>query len=346
MTTYREGFLGGSSHFFQGAPHDAFAQNYGIGLFSTSWDERSVAPLVISDLSIKVAIVLRAEPVFTKEIETTHFDRLSKSLAERGARIVEIASDIREIDRTWEEILKAVAQSPEVLGEPSFIDLSVAPIFYSIGLINALVLSGFCAFVDVFYSEAEYVRNHNVQPGDAFPFSFGQWESIPIPFLMGSPQPSKKRHFFVSVGFEGAKTMRVLAKSDPDLITVLLPIPGFRKEYDDEVQRRNQAVIDSYSIPQDQIVKVSAGDAIATWKVLSRSLTRSTSDQDLYYLCCGTKPHSLGLALSGLASGRPCVLYNRPESLNETEIRETGRYWKYKLWDSTSGFGRRSSRND
>ena len=346
MTTFRESFLRGSSQLFQAAPRDAFAQNYGIGLFSTSWDERSVAPLVLSNLRIKVAIVLRSEPVLTKEIEAAHFERLSESLTNGGARVVEIASDIREIDRTWQEILKAVAHSPEILGEPSFIDLSVAPIFYSIGLINSLLLSGLCAFVDIFYSEAEYVRNDDLQPGDAFPFSFGQWESIPIPFLTGSPQPSKKRHFFVSVGFEGAKTMRVLAKSDPDFITVLLPIPGFRKEYEDEVERRNQALIDSYCIPVDQIVKVSAGDAIATWKVLSKSLTGSTSDQDLYYLCCGTKPHSLGLALSGLASGRACVLYNRPESLNETQIKGTGSYWRYTLWDSSAGFGRRGSRND
>ena len=269
-------------------------------------------------------------------IEANQFEVLSKFLQGRSRQLVTIDGDIRNLDETWTSILETTIRGDFVPGKPTFVDLSVSPIYYSIGLINTFLLAGTSAQIDVLYSEAEYIKSEN-GTDDAFPFSFGQWRSVPIPFLAGSPQPSKERHFFVSVGFEGTKTLRILSKSDPKQVTLILPVPGFQPKYDEEVQTRNQTLIDNYCIPDEQILKIPAGDPVEVWRTLSQNIEDSPQ-QDLYYLCCGTKPHSLGLALSGLVAEYPCVLYNLPERLNQIEIRQSNRYWKYELRDATGGF--------
>jgi hypothetical protein len=340
MSTFRKGFLYARSQSFSAVPRGAFAKHYGLGFFCTSWDQRSLASTALTDMNIDASIILRSSRAQSATSERTNFEVLSRFLEGTGSRIVEIDCDILDLEPSWSSILKAALGSRSTLAKGAFVDLSVAPVYYSIGLVNALLLSGAASFIDILYAEAEYIKNNNGDAGESFPFSFGQWKSVPIPFLEGSPQPSMTSHFFVSAGFEGVKTMRVLSKTDPDLITLILPIPGFRPEYELEVLSQNQTLIDNYSIPNSQILQVQAGDAVATWKALSQ-LTTDSPAKDVYYLCCGTKPHSLGLALNGLSTGYPCVLYNLPERLNETDIRQSGHFWKFELRDLTSGFGKR-----
>jgi hypothetical protein len=242
---------------------------------------------------------------------------------------------------TWNLVLTELLSTKEPFAKPAFVDLSVAPIYYSLGVIAGLLRYGGLGLIDVLYSEAEYVPEDSAAATDVFPFSFGQWRSVPVPFLEGTPQPASLKSFCVSVGFEGSKTLRVLSKGDPDVLSVLLPIPGYKGSYESEVRTRNTALIEGYRVSDERVWTCVAGDPVAVWKTLETKAV-DLPGHDVYYLCCGTKPHSLGLALRALTVQYPCVLYSAPERLNETTIQASGRFWKYRLSDLSAGFRRQA----
>jgi hypothetical protein len=205
-------------------------------------------------------------------------------------------------------------------------------------LIAGLIQLAITPTVTVFYAEAKYPEKqekYSYTPLDR-PFSIGQWRAVAIPFLQGTPDPLKKRYFIVSAGFEGLKTARILTKADPDRISILLPDPGTRPGYVEETWLRNRDIIEEYRVPNSQILRAPAGDAIAAWKTLEAHSLERPRSESTFYLCCGTKPHALGFALRALSLGFPTVLYNVPEKHGFMEVNPNGVYWRFEISDVTS----------
>src|ERR1700682_3552948 len=101
-------------------------------------------------------------------------------------------------------------------------------------------------------------------------------------------------------GLRGVKTARALEKADPDTVSVLMPVPGVARRYSAETLKRNQEVIDRYCIPKRQIVSAHAADAVGAWKNLAKAKLERPRDEEVSYLLCGTKPHSLAMVLRAL----------------------------------------------
>src|SRR6185437_15994620 len=76
-----------------------------------------------------------------------------------------------------------------------------------------------------------------------------------------------------------------------------------------------------------------AADAIAAWKVLETTASERPNMESSYYLCCGTKPHSLALALRAICIQHPTVLYSAPEKHNFVDVYRAGVYWNFRIQD-------------
>jgi hypothetical protein len=194
---------------------------------------------------------------------------------------------------------------------------------------------GLAQTVTVLYAEGKYGQAPVPLTMD-YPFTVGHWQALPIPFLFGHAFPTKKKHFIVSVGFEGRRTARVLSKEDPDRVSILFPKPGVRKGYVEQAWERNSETIKEYRIPKSNIINAPAGDAIAVWKSLAEARLERPGLEEVSYLCCGTKPHSLGMALRAACLDFPTVLYNRPEAHSFVDVSPTGVYWQYDIRDLSS----------
>jgi hypothetical protein len=213
------------------------------------------------------------------------------------------------------------------------VDLSACPRYYSLGVISGLIKVSASSEICVLYTEGEYDRAEYEKEVADVPFSLGRWSNLPIPFLHGEINPSRRRHYVVSLGFEGIKTARVLSRDDPERITVMYPIPGVLAEYDDEVRRRNADILDRFKIPSDQILSAPAGDAVWVWREVTRASQSWDPDEDVYFLCCGTKAHSLGMALHTLLAETPTVLYNVPERHSYVGVKPSGQFAVFKISD-------------
>jgi hypothetical protein len=270
-------------------------------------------------------------------LQLEHEGKLEKFTSRVANELVDIGGKATELHDIWNRIWTKVSDLSRSKQRPLrlLIDLSTCPRFYSLGVIAGALRTGIAQAVTVLYAEGKYGKKP-LPLNMEYPFTVGQWRANPVPFLLGNADPTKKKHFIVSVGFEGRRTARALAKEDPDRVSVLFPKPGVRPGYVKQAWERNKETIEEYSIPKRNIVSAPAGDAIAVWQRLANARLERPNYEEVSYLCCGTKPHSLGMALRAASLDFPTVLYNLPEAHSFVDVWPTGVYWRYEIRDLSS----------
>ncbi len=300
---------------------------YNLAYFCSSWDARC---LNITSFKLVANSTILTKLTFRDSIglRDTADTKLSSFLS--GYDLCEIP---QEEDEPLSEVLaklcgfasRAYAEATE---PPCvLVDMTGFPRYLSLGLIAYLVKSNLARQVDVFYSEADYGEE---QEEESVLFTEGKWEAIPINLLEGEYSPSKRTYLLVSTGFEGKKTLRAVHEREPDRVSVLMPVPGFTPEMEQRMEYENRKLLDYYKVPSKQIVTAGAADLVAAMKQLDKNL-EDFSKENVYYLCCGTKPHSLALALRACLIEEAAVVYNKPESYRIRKIQHQGNYWLYRI---------------
>ena len=315
------------------------AGHYDLGLFTASWDKRCLSVLGAAALAVDHSVVLCFKTHDEFGFQKNNEDTLCEHLANIGStvhRIDDISEDVeQEWQRLWLTITQLVTTSKP---RRCVVDLSACPRYYSLGVISGLIKTSFSSEICVLYTEGEYDRTEYQREVADVPFSLGRWSNLPIPFLHGEINPSRPRHYVVSLGFEGIKTARVLSRDEPERITLVYPIPGVLPEYDDEVRLRNADIIDRFKIPSDQLLSAAAGGAVSVWREITRASQSWNPGEDVYFLCCGTKAHSLGMALYTLLSETPTVLYNVPDRHSFVGVKPSGYFAVFKICDLSAPF--------
>jgi hypothetical protein len=216
-----------------------------------------------------------------------------------------------------------------------FIDLSTCPRFLSLGLASSTLASGIAQEVTFFYAEGNYPEEASEESRYEL-FTEGGWDAVPIPSLEGEWAPTKRRAYVVSVGFEGSKTLRLISREEPDDVYILFPDPGVRPEYVERAWDRNVALIRQLRDSESDVIRANAGDAIAAWKTLDHACKDKPEEQNVYYVCCGTKPHSLALALRAMVLRYPAVLYIVPDRHKVVIVDPLGIFWRFDIKDMTA----------
>jgi len=214
------------------------------------------------------------------------------------------------------------------------VDLSAMARYFSLGAVALGLNENIAEYVDILYAEAVYGDIIDTTTVD-IPEHSASWEAIAIPRAEGDWFPTHLRHFVVSVGFEGAKVARLADRGYPDAISVLMPMPGLRAEYEDRSLKANEGWMKVYGVGDDARIGSSPADAIASWRCLSGFVRIDPSYQNVYCLLCGSKPQSLGMTLYALSRERPAAMYVRPTMHEEQSIEASGVYWKFRLRDRT-----------
>jgi hypothetical protein len=336
MSVHRHRFLFGRSS-SSNNPDELVMGHYDLFLVAPSWDHRCESITAAKHATVTSSILLRFTTKDDFGFQAGHEQSVEAFLKKYSKEVFVIEGDAVKLAEVWSSLWQAVISVVERNHCPLrvLVDLSTCPRYYSLGFIAGLLQLGLARMVTVFYAEGQYLNHTAAHPID-YPFTVGQWSATAIPFLKGSPDALKQKAYIVSAGFEGVKTSRVLAREDPDRVAVLFPDPGVRPGYVDEAWNRNKEIIDQFRIPNEQIVRAPAGDAVGAWKALTRANLERAEDESVYYLCSGTKPHSLGLGLRAICLGFPTVMYNLPERHTFVEVTPSGVFWAYHIVDLTT----------
>jgi hypothetical protein len=309
--------------------------DFDLALLAPSWDHRSECITECEGLSIGEAIVLLFSLRDEFGLRDQHEKRIIEFLGEHSSSIYRVGGDSVQVGSMWGDLWRRVREAAKTKGGALklLVDLSACPRYYTIGTMAACIRLGIASTITFFYAEGIYAPQEFALPYLDYPFSAGQWHSVPVPFLEGDYIPYKRRFVLVSVGFQGVKTHRVLVREDPDRVSILFPKPGVEPLYEEEAGRRNAPMMVEFRVGPEQVINAPANDAIAVWKELARVAPERPQSENAIYLCCGTKPHSLGLALRALCLGYPTVMYNVPEKYGFVDVRPRGTYWTYTLRD-------------
>lgn len=300
-----------------------------------SWDRRSVVIVDSSDLSATWVFVLEFENRGTSDLRDTHESQIkdfARSTAADDDHVQIMEGKSEDVELMWEQIESRLNALVEELQRPLrvLLDMSTCPRYFSLAVLGWGQTTGMAAHQAFLYSEGEYY-------GGAGPelFTTGRWELLPIPYLHGRYDPRLNRMLYVSIGFEGTKTMRAVSQCDPDRVSILFPDPGVLAEYVPKTAKCNAPLIERYCIPDDQITRAPAYDAVSAWKAMTEKSLERPDQENSYYVACGTKPHALAIALRSLAVQYPTVFYTKPGEHIESDIRPSGRIWRYDVTNKT-----------
>jgi hypothetical protein len=302
-----------------------------------SWDSRCLAITQATEVRASLGICALFENRGQLGLRDEHDPRVLKWIGERTTETVEVRGPSENLRDIWGGMMVPLLGLMRARNRPLrlLVDLSTCPRYYAAGLLSAGLQRGIVSSITFFYAEADYPEP-STEPERVEQFTRGKWQSVPVPDRMGLYNPTKRRFYFVSVGFEGAKTFTAVNRADPDRVALLFPRPGFRPEYEARCEEQCNQLLEEYQIATDLVIEAPAGDAVAAWQALTERNVEAPKEENLFYLCSGTKPHTLALTLRAYALGSPAVLYNRPTMHIETKTSASGIYWIYKISDRTA----------
>ena len=332
-TSFEQGHLRGESAVSESVV-DLLQGDYDLAFLFPSWDARCLCITAGNRLKATVAVVVDFANRGVHGLRDVHDPRIlnyAESISERLLRVSGVSEDLEGL---WAKILDQFLLTYRFFGRPLriLVDLSTSPRFFTLGLLACGVRAGLLRQATFFYAEADYEDRRSFDSGEEL-FTTGRWETLPIPALLGNYSPEKDRHYVISVGWEGPKTLRVVSRADPDKVSIVFPEPGYHPRYVEKTMAENRLLIQQFGVPGSRIVKAPAGDAIEAWKRMEEFVIDDAERDNAYYLCCGTKPHSLALTLRAMALSYPTVLYNKPDRHKELRVSPSGKYWSFQVVD-------------
>ena len=328
---FSKGYLKGESINAQNINSLNF-EKFDLAICASSWDARCICINDVRNFEAESGILILFNNRDSIGLRDKH-DNLLKAFLNSNCKNLAIIEEFStELEKLWNKLFTEIIKAYKKKGSPLkiFLDLSACPRYYFLSIIGECLKYGIVESFHLLYSEGKYLKE---QKAKNYNFTDGRWKIVEIPSFEGQCRPGNKKFYFISVGFEGAKTMQVTAHEDPDRISILFPEPGFVEEYVAETWKSNQPLFERYKIPDEQIVRSTASDAIEVWKQLDNASLERPNTENTFYLCCGTKPHAVGFALRAINTKYPKVLYRVPDGHSVTQVEPTNKYWMYIIKD-------------
>lgn len=330
-TAFRKAFISGES-FSSDSISELAAGEYDLLLVASSWDSRSISIVAASEVQAQLGLGVFCEARDTQGLRDRHDVALSEYGRSKCRRFEHVEGSSTHVDAIWLQLKRHIADLHHKKGSPLkvLIDLSACPRYFSLGVVALCLTQRFTSNIRVLYAEGRYpASDHQLE----YAFTGGRWKIAAIPYLEGICDPGKDRFYLVSVGFEGRRTLRAVSQADPDRVSALFPDPGGTPEYVKRTERNNAQLLRQFRVPPEQVIRVHSADAMEAWKTLDNAAIDIRSTENPYYLCSGTKPHALALALRALALESPAVLYNIPEEHKVHATTPSGTFWRFDIRD-------------
>jgi len=308
--------------------------DFDLGFVFPSWDTRCTSFTESKSLCIDSVVEITYENQGAGNRFAKNRQIVIDGLNSLASKVSKIDASLENMQLCARRMFNAIEEAANAKERPVkvFFDMSTASRYYILSTLAVALRSGLVSDFVFFYPEGEYLAAASEQSERGI-FSGGKWETVAVPGLNGQFFAGKPYSLLVSIGFEGAKTLRVVNKLEPSQVSVLIPSPGFSEEYARKTIEQNQRLIDDFVRTADDTVCAEAGNLVDALRKLQAFSQGLTEQQNLVFVCCGTKPHSLALGLRAYELQTPLVYYNKPSRHIENATVATGKYWRYHIRD-------------
>jgi len=210
-------------------------------------------------------------------------------------------------------------------------EISSCPRYYFLSVFSLCIAKNYTSDFSLFYSEGEYSRNENDNGLDDYFSSYGE-ETIIIPNT-GSTKEEGKSVFVFSLGFESKFIIDEIIKREPDHVIFLCANPGYTPEYEENVEKEIERIVNFCELPDDMYTKdnATAGDAIRAWGTLEDNSNIGKKNTHVVHYVTGTKPHCLAMTLNGLVNDNTIVKYRIVKKYKNRDVKPNGEFWRYDI---------------
>lgn len=328
---HREGVLSAETLSAE-STRDLLRGNFDAIVWSSSWDRRAaVIGEANQDFTAGAGIFVDFEGPHDNAAKEESRRVVGAALSKSCQEVTHIAEPATDVFGVWEQIAARLGKLYVEKGRPLRIimDMTSSPRFVFLALFARGFQQGIIGQLSFWYVDGKYTapgRDQRVL------FSSGEWRIVPVPGLQRTPMQDAPDHALVSVGFESERVMRVLSLIDPSRVVVLFPEPGVIKSYAEKTRTLNAELYLRYSVGNAHEARAHAADPVEGWRA-TRNLVDGLPEGlgNVVYVCGGTKPHSLAMALDCFQRDNSRLLYILPEEHRPANV-SIGRYrWRYDL---------------
>lgn len=303
-------------------PHDLIVAG-------ASWDSRSVLLAEVEGLAASHSLQINYEDTGASGRAPANEARIADSLCGTVAnQRHELRIDSFDLYTSWKVVREHVLGVSASVGRPVdvILDLTSIPRNISLGLLGFGLRSGVVRSIGFFYAGA--TGYHNQDETGRYPFTRGFWTPWSVVGLGGISRPRSRNHLLVSVGFEGARTRRLVDTLEPDRVSVLFAEPGSSPAAERRAREENHELVEAYLVPERAQLTAPLGSALdARTTALGSASAQPVDDvfpEETSFLLCGPKLHSLGLAIASLELDSGDVYYVQPEAHSEVDSIAVG----------------------
>lgn len=310
--------------------NDHIDDHFDVGIFFGSFESRGlVAAEHLKPQSCENSIIIYFKEIDNQGLRLKYDERLRELVEEctNNKPIMITDKSIMRVDDILKEILESVPDDAISRNSRWFIDTSVSPKPYFLGLMGYFRHKLSRPSFTLFNSTGHYEKN--VTPALAFSFTEGFESYTLVPWFWGRPDPRLPWTYFFLLGFEGDRSYATYDKFEPDFVKALISDPGYMPEYPEEARKRNHQFLEESCV--DEIIYSDAADPVSTWMKIQDAIADTLSKTNICIVPLGPKPHAIGGALRALEDDLPSILYLMPKSFRVRDIPRGKYIWKYEI---------------
>lgn len=292
-----------------------------------SWDPRCLGVLTL-DTQFDNACLVR--PAAGSEgARVAHAEQLQEWMQGHSGETLSVTPNWDDVRGTLSQMTAWLERLYERKGGPLclLLDLDALARYFSLGILSYTHSRGIVKEWLFLYEEGSYGQGSSIE----WQAPRTTWAAHAIPGMEGDWYPTREQLFLVSLGFDGDRVAQLIDRHDPASVVALLGDPGVVPEYPEHAREVNRAWMERSSA--EVVATANAADAIQAWAELEKWLSQLGPRYNAQGLLCGTKPHSLGMAICALANDELGVVYLKPDVQIQQRITPLGRHWVYALED-------------
>jgi len=338
-------------------------EEFAFGLFFNSSEERSLEyKKLLKDKAIKYSLLIDFEDK-DSELKKSNLEENKKNLLKNSQENeIILIPDIFDYQNNLNLIVSKIPRNVLSVGAKFFMDITGAPLIYSVALLRYFKLSFPCPSLYLLNVSGVYQYSEKPQ------FSEGKREDIFIPGYFGKPDHSKPQLYVFLLGYEGERSLNILKTNDPDFVEVIIPDPGYEAgnpnktiRYNKDFLKETEFIIEfqESSIPNNDNVNsieytekdcdnnyikkkfifrespIKKMDRIASYdpeKVCMNILSIYNQHKDIAdirLVPLGTKPHAIGAGLAALMQDEISIMYQTPKKYSKEKVLAGDKMWIY-----------------
>ena len=173
-----------------------------------------------------------------------------------------------------------------------------------------------------------YTEPEDYSSVKSLPLSSGLQEIQTLVGEVGVADCSRPVHLVMTLGYEGDQALAVYEETQPAKVTLLIPHPPFRPEWEGRTDEFNSQLLGL--VGENACRRIDAIDPVLTASVLDEIVQEGSVGESIIVCPLGTKPQLLGLFLGAVSlPEEPAILIPRPlRAASVARARGIGRSWK------------------